>query len=497
MRRGFVVIALAALAAPALAGDATTRQGKTLPAWVEELAAKDAKARVRACQVLGDWGRKGGEAVGPLVKTLGDKDANVRYAAADALGRIGPPAKEAVASLLKLVKDDTDPGVRQAALAALGGIGPSAAEALPEVLALATGRDTPLAILALRALSGLGQSNAEVVAALKKAAKDGDAYVRLEALRTWAEVVEAKDSDAGALAAALGDEDLEVRLAAVQACRRLHPDSPEIQKALLKLLRAAEPEVRRAAVGAIALDAKAIDALRPLLTDPDALVRVAAIAAPVFHPFDKEPAAGTDVFPEALKVLDKALADDDYGVRYEAAVVLEKFARVKPAEVAPLLQKSLSDSNPAVRRAAAVGLLAAKTETAAALKTLDALLADPSATVRGQAALALGYLGDGELAGRLTKLLDDKQPLEVRVRAAAALHRLKKDEAAEKVLLEALAGSDAGLRNLALNAFADRAPPAAAAEVLKSLTLEPSPGVCRKARAILQQLKALPPKTAP
>lgn len=496
MRRCTILVLLAALT-PAAADD--TRQGKTLPAWVEQLDDRDAKVRVQACQVLGDWGRKGGDAVGPLVKTLGDKDANVRYAAADALGRIGPTAKEAVAALLKLLKDDADAGVRLAALEALGNLGPSAAEALPDVLALTASRDTPMALAALRALRGLGQSSAEVTAALKKAAKDGDARVRVEALRTWAavvEVVEVKDTDLETLVAALGDPQAQVRLGALMAWSRMYTTTPAWKKALLKLAHDPDPEVRREASWAIVqlsfekVDEEVLVALKALLVDTDVTARVAAALA--FCSSLDNPPGKSEWAPQALKVLEQALADEDGRVRDEAARALSEIGLLKPASVIPTLTKALTDPSPAVRRTAAVGLLFAKGDKKSALKTLDALLADPSATVRGETALALSMAG-AESAARLTKLLDAKEPAGVRVRAAAALWRLNKDEAAGKMLAEAL--EEPGLRNVALDAMRER-PPATIPAALKALALEPEPAVRRKARELLKRLNANPDEGA-
>src|SRR5262249_62062903 len=86
-------------------------QGKSLSAWVKELAQPDPARRAAAAAALGSIGPKAQSAVGPLVVALRDPDARLRSAAACALGQIGPGAAGAVSSLMRALKD-SQRGVR-------------------------------------------------------------------------------------------------------------------------------------------------------------------------------------------------------------------------------------------------------------------------------------------------------------------------------------------------------------------------------------------------
>jgi cyclophilin family peptidyl-prolyl cis-trans isomerase/HEAT repeat protein len=100
-----------------------------------------------------------------------------------------------------------------------------------------------------------------------------------------------------------------------------------------------------------------------------------------------------------------------------------------PQPVAPDLTKLVADSDPRVRRRAALAI--GRVGLKEGIPSLTTLLADADAHVRQSAAFALGIIGDAAPSAALSPLLSDADPL-VRGRAAEALGSIgAKDAAAE------------------------------------------------------------------
>jgi HEAT repeat protein len=472
------------------AGDVAKRHGKTVNEWLEQLAAKDVKARIQACQALGDFGREGKAAAAPLAKRLKDAKADLRFAAADALRRIGPAAKEAVPALVETLDDD-DKGVSVAVIRALAGIGPLAKEAAP-ALAKATGdRDSAVALAAAEALANLGETGPAVLDALSRAAKDSDPALRREAVRTAASLVPAGELHRKLAAAALKDSHADVRRSILESlldigdvARGQFLEASDTTTTLLGLaVKDPSPEMRRLAfrvlagsagvgkLGAVATVAK------ELLADSDGQVRVQAAAYLVRSPKAE---------PTALDVWMKALADEDPLVRLAAVNAVGVGKGFDPTPFVKGLVEALGDKSAAVRRAAAQKLHDQPAHAALCAKTMRQLLEHPDADVRGETLLVMRGVGQDELAvvlkslddnsafvrraaayalanagaasntsdirGSLQKALGDLNPL-VRVAAAGSLlHFGTEDEAAKKVLLDALGNDDLTLRSAVLRA---------------------------------------------
>ncbi|MFC0439265.1 fumarate reductase/succinate dehydrogenase flavoprotein subunit [Kutzneria buriramensis] len=268
------------------------------------------------------------------------------------------------------------------------------AEASPSLDDLRPYLASPAESVRLTAVTTLTETTPDGFAlALAEAFDDPEPAVRLAAaagLRELVEVVPSPDPLAARLRRAVQNAEPAVRCAALYLLRSLRlgslaaftdalPDAvPEVRiEAVhgLESLSAAEPlasaaadssrEVRIAVaqgLGSIASDA-AKAALVPLATDPDPLVRAAALAS------------GADtLLPHAAE----ALADDAWQVR-EAATSL--------ADTGQLLA-AVADPHPNVRRAAvrALGQLPASAES---VTVLTEALADPDADVRAYARQAL------------------------------------------------------------------------------------------------------------
>jgi HEAT repeat protein len=107
-----------------------------VPQLIKDLSAKDAKARLAACQGLGLLGQVKASYVRPAINQLcdvakKDSDVKVRAEAVTALGLIDPDPEKAAPVLLGALKEDKDQGVQMAAVTALGNLGPGAKDALP------------------------------------------------------------------------------------------------------------------------------------------------------------------------------------------------------------------------------------------------------------------------------------------------------------------------------------------------------------------------------
>ncbi|MEU9182138.1 fumarate reductase/succinate dehydrogenase flavoprotein subunit [Streptomyces sp. NPDC048550] len=261
---------------------------------------------------------------------------------------------------------DPDPAVRVAAVGVVteivpAGAGPALAGALadpaPTVRAAAAG--------SLRELLEVLPGGPELGAALRSALAVPDPVVRaaaLEALRAL------RLGDAGLYAQSLADPDPEVRIHAVRALV-----SVDAVDALARAAADPAREVRVAvAKGLAAVHAPAPAPLDPLLTDPDPLVRAAALAALA--------ATGCPDGYAARAVA--ALADPAWQVRAGAAAALSAAAS---EQAVPALASALKDENADVRKAAVLSLRTHRTrpEARTALATATS---DPDSDVRAYAA---------------------------------------------------------------------------------------------------------------
>ncbi|WP_327351640.1 fumarate reductase/succinate dehydrogenase flavoprotein subunit [Streptomyces sp. NBC_01304] len=258
---------------------------------------------------------------------------------------------------------DADPAVRAAAVAVLGETVPSGAgRALADRLQDTAPPVRAAAAAALRELVEVLPAEPELGAGLREALRVPDPVVRAAAL----EVLRAlRLGDAPLYSRALGDADIDVRIHAVRALVSVD--------AVTGLAAAgADParEVRVAVARGLAAVRDPDPApLRPLLDDPDPLVTGAALAA----------LATTGCPPAYAARATAALDDPAWQVRAGAATALRAAAAAVPA-----LAKALDDSNPDVRKAAVLSLLAHRADPAARA-ALATATTDADADVRAYA----------------------------------------------------------------------------------------------------------------
>lgn len=123
--------------------------------------------------------------------------------------------------------------------------------------------------------------------------------------------------------------------------------------------------------------------------------------------------------PDDVPVLIRALADEEMGTRWNAALVLGEIGDA--AATSALIERVQEDAHPRVRRRAMTAL--AQLGADAAVPALVARLASEDRLERRDAARALGKLGDREAVAPLIDALEDDEGF-VRRDAARALGQL-------------------------------------------------------------------------
>jgi HEAT repeat protein len=394
-----------------------------------------------------------------LVGALGDPDPRVRDRAFTVAGGVWPDdvlaeptARDAIRATLKGV-----PAARGGAIALARHLPPDEAVAL--ILPFAAGPDALLADVAGGAIEELG---AGAWPGLRAALASQDGPARRGALAAVARAAERglpRDEAAAAVAPLLGEADPAVRLAAADALWRLRspaavpallqavgdPDAgvrvkvfgalggfgrgsnaAEVGAALVAGTRDASPAVReQAAQGLATLGppyARWIEALAPLLDDPDAGVRAAAESTLDRKGDDGRAAVRAHAARVAAtptghaRELAQRLASKDEAERSAAIDALAHLGKDADAlrAVVDMLLRGTPAAGEALHRMAA---------EADAARLLVPALDDPRPPTRFAAARALGALGHADAVPGLVHALDDPHR-DVREAAAQSLGAL-------------------------------------------------------------------------
>jgi HEAT repeat protein len=399
-----------------------------------------------AIDVLGRSGDP--RAVGPLVMLLGDP----RYMleAAQALGRTG--SRSAVAPLVRLISQPGDAIVRVAARA-LAELRDRHQQLYGVTLPIddAIRRTAHMPACARRLVQSLAEANeAEQIALCTIfSSLGGDAAIgALTVLLDHAPAVATAAADALLRMKQSTETRIFDALRHGDSARRLlllplvisHIAAPEV----LQCTRDPDPEVRAAACDALARssDFSAVDALFPLLADPNGRVVHAAVSAiqALGGPRAEELALAAarselpNVHRAALRILGY------FGFEAALPVFLDRLrdpdARVRDLAIAglpfvdgPLAIEALLEVTGALdaqSRAAAVRALGQTTPEPRVLSHLLEALDDADPWVRYYACKSLGRMGHVEAAPRIAERLDDDAG-QVRVAAVEALSCLKSD----------------------------------------------------------------------
>jgi HEAT repeat protein len=327
---------------------------------------KEDVVRAAALNVIGQIGEKAKPALPAVKKGLRDKEFNVRLQAVFAAGAMGPVAKGAVPELLDVIRqDDTgfleaqvtialkkvgpgavpalrkglsdkSPKVRRAAAFSLGLLGPKAYEAVPELTKALTDDETLVRVLAAEALGKIGTEAEPALPALKTALKDKEAAVRINAALALV-LISADTAALDVLATAVvKGANADTRQSAAAALAKAGPLAKAAIPQLTTALKDTDAEVRRQVLitlGGLGPAAGSTDKIKPLLNDKNQAVRFQAVTT--IWEIDHK------VSDQELKVLEKALKQDDTGEVLQALQILSDLgpaAKLSAPAVAALLK---------------------------------------------------------------------------------------------------------------------------------------------------------------
>jgi HEAT repeat protein len=397
-------------------------------------------------------------AVRALVKALGTQDdatGNLdRTPVRDALVAAGAPA---ASELTALLDRPISPAVATSAAWVLGELR-STASAPAIVAALRKGTLPPPA--ALRALAGAGTPD-QVPVVLEFVA-DPSPSTREEALRAATALLDPARPDGRAvepLAATLKNPRTSPRERAAVATLLGRTGAPRAATELLGLVNAKDAALRLAAIDALGAlgaagpsqsqhSAAIDDALVPLLAEIDPAVRLhAAVALAASGGLKARQAllakleGGEELDRFALLgalggVLERHPSEDaarrvlrELGVAAgpERDAVIECAGRTRLASVAAALASAVRSAGVDDKRSIA-SVLAGHAGSPQALATLRALTSDPDASVRAEAAFALGAVGDASLLPALVGLVRAGDTA-VATNAAGAIARIGRRQA--------------------------------------------------------------------
>jgi HEAT repeat protein len=371
------VVPVRRAAARALAGLAEAEVPGLLPGLSAALRDPDPQVRFYVRQGLVALGRV---ALPALIDALKDKKTPIRADAALGLKELGLKAREAVPALVQALHDKSFL-VRATALAALADLGTFAEPAVPELAKVLRDPDERLRTGAAAALAAIGRA---ALPELARALDEGAAPLRRIVILAVASM-----------------EDREAALGLLQ--KALTDDSPSVRQAALLVLAFQGPEA-----------AAMRPALRPLLQEPAARVRRAALLAFI----RLSTAADDDLVP----TLTETLHHKDKVMRQLAIQALvERAAEDSTAREG--LGRALQDPEPAHRLLAAQGLYRCGVN---AVPVLVEALRAPQAATRLLAIQVLGHLGPqaAEAIPALQQLRRQDRNPEVREWAQRALKAL-------------------------------------------------------------------------
>jgi len=492
------------------------RDPSAIPALTAALADADANVRYHAIEALGKVSAV--DAIDELIRVVESRDFYLAFPALDALTKIGE--SRVAPRLVPLLEDKM---LRVPAAGALGQLGDE--EVVRPLVALLNTPDAPtrviaeafaalydryerlyqegeyIADLARQAIDATGAQN--LLNALNDAGDDGlrslalvlgwlegeavqRALTRLLGRATARkEVVEALvrhgRQATELLIDQLGSGDLEVRQAAVIALGRI--GDTRAVPALVRVL-ASDRDLVIPAAGALAKigDRGAFEALLELISNSDAAVRQAAVAAinSLGHPempkraltllSDPDPRvresavriAGYFGYAECSELLLERCRDKDENVRRAA---IEHIPYIEDERGIPTLADALENETPRVRASAAQAL--AQVEPAAAMSHLLCALDDEDQWVRYFAARSIGRHGYPEGLDALGRLAKSDPATHVRIAAMESLGGIGGPRAV--AVLASLVDSDdpdltrAALSGLGMIGHPDALPPLLAA----------------------------------
>lgn len=323
------------------------------------------------------------------------------------IARLGPAAQPAVPTLVRL-SGTADGSLLQAVVGALDAVGPPRPADLPALVPALRSRSPEVRRYAARAMAA-GSPPVSALEPLAALLDDPQAEVRIDALRGIGRCP-ATARPPGLLAKVLemtGDPVPEVSAAAAEslASPGWKPGSgPADRAALLVALRSERARTRAAAVGLLAPAwesmAAAVDALQPVLNDPDPAVRRAAALSLARWP---NPPAVTAGLAVGLS------RDPEAAVRQEAYRWLAKYDR--SASLARLADAAKADPDPVAQTVAIRAVSGLRLTEPGDLTVIESLLGrDDEADRRLVGHIPSHGPAGAKLSGRLAVLLGEAAP---------------------------------------------------------------------------------------
>lgn len=345
----------------------------------------DAKVRLRAVLELGQLGKDALSAV-PVLQAAVFKDSSedVRKAAADVLENLGV----SVVKLIGKQLDSPDANDRAFAMATLADLGEKAEPALEQVArALKSDPDPKVRRNAVFVLKGIGK---KALPHLEPALSDKEAVIRADAVEVLLAIGADDPKTVPLLIRALRDENLAVRSAAAIGAGMLGPKAAEAAPALIANLKEKDEVLRKNAGLALGrIGPAAGEPLIAALRNKDPEVRHLAIVA--LQDLRERPASVL----AALVVVVQEKEEPNEKVRQVAVAMLRE------------LRRDFKQPNPPLSKEALPALVAA--------------LKDSDATVRADAAFALGeFIKDDGIKTAIAPLFEALRDKDEGVRASAA-----------------------------------------------------------------------------
>jgi HEAT repeat protein len=380
-----------------------------------------------------------GETVVPeLVEAIKSESPGTRAAGAWALGEVRSVSDMILPALAAAIQD-SQPRVRATAAAALGRRGH---QAVPLLAAASNDPESCVAVAVAEALKQLHVETKETVGALTRLLQDPHARLTaagalqrlgLTAQRAIPALVKAYPAGAAHPYAGIDD-------AISEALEHIGPPHSDDLAALEKLLQTEEPQTRGLAAQVLGnlLDGDAANAapvaLKPLLADPSAVVRMEAARSIWRLQHDAD---------AVLQVLEGAADGDDYDAIRGVSETLAGIG--KPA--VPALARLLRSTNAKVRWWAADGPGAIGTDAAEALPTLIGGLSDRDSGVRDAVSRALGAMGAAALPALPQLIIATKESrLDASQLAAAVREMGLEAKSAQPLLVDGLQMGDESAR---------------------------------------------------
>jgi HEAT repeat protein len=356
-------------------------QRQALPLLIDRLASeRDGQVRLAVLDTLISLGPDAAPAVPALLETLrtdvggrGEEAAHQDYRSALALAGIGKPAVEGLVTLLKHKKES----VRAEVIMSLGRIGPDAALAVRELIALLGEKNERIGGEAAVALGRIGASATDPLVA---ACADADVTVRRRAALSLGHLSAPDEKAKQAVLKCASDSAPQVRAAAIKALGEFGLADELVMPVAKESLRSGDEEVRRAVVNLLVQRRPLLRRMAPdlqslLIGKDGGAARYAAFLLGK---------SGTDAAPLLLATLRENESRID-----EIAGSLAQIGR----PVVDRLAKALNDSDPRVRRGAALALGQIRPVPAGISEKLTVGLADPDREVKAAFLTAIGNLG--------------------------------------------------------------------------------------------------------